>query len=156
PEQPGLFARTIKVFFNQRQIARIGPVGAIDVPRLRRDGKCRPENGVVVTEQGLRAPDSGAEGAYQVIPAHAVLLRQWHLQFDAEFSGEWPGVVPFGVKNVPGVRDIIRNRSERQRFNWCETDTGRDHPPLPPWRRTGLLRHADKLVVVPRLDGRNV
>ena len=67
PEQPGLFACTIKIFFNQRQIAGIGAVRAIDVPRVCRDGKRHPENGVAVTERCLSAPDSGAELAYKVI-----------------------------------------------------------------------------------------
>src|SRR5215467_772899 len=61
PEQPGLFAGAIKVFFNQRQIARIGAIWAIDILPLRRDGKRCPENDVVVTEQCLSTPDSGTE-----------------------------------------------------------------------------------------------
>src|SRR5262249_51562439 len=111
-----------------------------------------PENGVAVTERRLSAPDSGTECTYQVVPAHAVLLGILPLQFESEFVGERPGVVPLGIKNVPCVRDIIINRSERQSFDRRETGAGRDHPPLPARRSAGLLRHADKLVVVTRLD----
>jgi hypothetical protein len=78
------------------------------------------------------------------------------LQFEADLVGERPCIVPFGVKNIQCVRDIIIDCSDRQRFDRRDTGADRDHPPLPPGRSAGLLRHTDKLVVVTRLDGCNV
>ena len=52
---------------------------------VRRDGKCRPEHGVAVTERCLRAPDSGMEAAYQVVPADAALFGKLPLQFECKF-----------------------------------------------------------------------